>query len=162
MEWCPTHQISGQMQQLVTVRFHSFGADCVSRSASHSPKTRRDEDGYVIINVNADNRGLSRAVAGRNGRLSAFGHQRRQELFWMPMTPSGACGEFGQDLQPEASVQRLCESLPLRRCRPHVRIVRHLRTKLGTPAGAAPPPITRSARTAFRPIIRISASSTST
>jgi hypothetical protein len=40
--------------------------------------------------------------------------------------------------------------------------VRHLRTKLGTPAGAAPPHITKRSRTVRLPWIRISVSSTST
>jgi hypothetical protein len=38
---------------------------------------------------------------------------------------------------------------------------RHFGTKLGTPAGLAPPPITNRSRTVLRPIMRISASSTS-
>jgi integrase len=39
---------------------------------------------------------------------------------------------------------------------------RHFRTKLGTPAGTAPPPITSRSRTVLRPMMRISVSSTST
>jgi hypothetical protein len=69
-------------------RYHSFDADCISRSPSLPRKTRSDEGGYWIVNVNADNRGLSRAIAYRNGRSNAFGHQRRQEIFWTPLTPN--------------------------------------------------------------------------
>jgi len=48
----------------------------------------------------------SRAVACRNGRLNAFGHQRRQELFWTPLTPNRPYGKSVQDLQPATSAQR--------------------------------------------------------
>jgi len=49
----------------VTVRFHSFDADCISKSPSHPRKTRWDEGDYQIVNVNADNDVLERIVSGR-------------------------------------------------------------------------------------------------
>lgn len=69
------------MRQLATVRFYSSDADRISRSSSRSRKTRPDDGDYGIVNVNADNRGLSRALAHRNVRSNASGYQRRQDFF---------------------------------------------------------------------------------